>query len=128
VSRDWGYAKEYVEGMHRMMQYDVVGTFILATNRTATVREFVDLSFNALDINLLWEGAGINACAFDRDSGQLRVRVDQQFYRPNEVGTMMGDATKALKVLGWQANTRLEQLCQMMVHEDVHRVEQRLSF
>ena len=128
VSRDWGYAKEYVVGMQRMMQHDTADTFVLATNRTASVREFVDLAFKAVDIDLIWEGFGINACALERGTGQLRVRVDEQFYRPCEVGTMQGDASKALTILGWQATTNLEQLCQMMVQEDIRRVEQGLTF
>jgi GDPmannose 4,6-dehydratase len=128
VTRDWGYAKDYVDGMYRMMQHDVPDTFILATNRTASVRDFVDLAFKVVDINLLWEGSGINSCAFDRNSGRLMVRVDEQFYRPREVENLMGDATKALNVLGWQANTRIEQLCKIMVSEDLYRVEQQLQF
>jgi GDPmannose 4,6-dehydratase len=123
VSRDWGYAKEYVVGMHSMMQQEFADTFILATNRTATVREFTDLSFQAANIDLIWEGTGLNTYAVDRKSGQFRVRVDQQFYRPCEVGMMQGDASKARELLGWQANTRLEQLCLLMVQEDLRRVQ-----
>lgn len=128
VSRDWGYAKDYVVGMYKMMQQEAADTFVLATQRTATVRDFTDLAFKVAAIDLVWEGSGINACALDRCSGQLRVRVDEQFYRPCEVGMMLGDASKALDVLGWQATTGLEQLCQMMVQEDVRRVEQGLPF
>ncbi len=128
VSRDWGYAKEYVVGMHRMMQHDVADTFVLATNRTASVREFTDLAFQAAGTDLIWEGTGLNAFAIERKSGQLRVRVDQNFYRPCEVGTMQGDASKARDLLGWQANTRLEQLCQLMVQEDLRRVEKGVPF
>ncbi len=114
--------------MYRMMQHDVADTFVLATNRTASVREFTDLAFQAVGTDLVWEGTGLNACAIERKSGQLRVRVDQQFYRPCEVGTMQGDASKARDLLGWQANTRLEQLCELMVQEDLRRVEKGVPF
>lgn len=128
TSRDWGYAKEYVEGMYRIMQHNTADTFLLATNRTATVREFTDLVFQAVGIDLVWEGTGIDEYAIERKSGQVRVRVDEQLYRPCEVGTMQGDAGKAHELLGWRAQTTLEQLCQLMVREDIRRVEKGLPF
>jgi len=128
ISRDWGYAKEYVVGMHQMMQHSMADTFVLATNRTATVREFTDLAFQAAGIDLVWEGSGLDTCASERKSGQVRVRVDEQFYRPCEVGIMRGDASKAHALLGWRAQTTLEQLCGLMVQEDLRRVEQGIPF
>lgn len=128
VSRDWGYAKEYVEGMYQMMQQEVADTFILATQRTETVRDFTSLAFKAAAIDLFWENSGINTCGFDIKTGQLIVRVDEQFYRPSEVGIMLGDASKALDKFGWKPATNLEQLCQLMVQEDIRRVEQGLIF
>lgn len=128
ISRDWGYAKEYVIGMHKMMRHPVAETFVLATNRTATVREFTDLAFQAAGIDLVWEGSGLDARASERKSGQVRVRVDEQFYRPCEAGIMRGDSSKAYSLLGWRAETRLEQLCGLMVREDLRRVEQGIPF
>lgn len=124
TSRDWGYAKEYVEGMYRIMQHHTPDTFVLATNRTATVREFTDLAFQSAGLDLVWEGEGLGAKAMDRKSGKVRVRVNEQFYRPCEVGTMRGDAGKASSSLDWRAQTTLEQLCGLMVQEDLRRVEQ----
>lgn len=128
ISRDWGYAKEYVEGIFRIMQCDTADTFVLATNRTATLREFTDLVFQAVGIDLVWEGTGLDTRAIDRKSGLVRVRVDKQFYRPCEVGTMQGDASKAYKVLGWRAETTLEQLCHLMLQEDLRRVKQGFPY
>lgn len=128
TSRDWGYAKEYVEGMYRMMQHDTADTFVLATNRTATVREFTDLAFQVVGIDLVWEGIGLDAHAIERKSGRVLVRVDKQFYRPCEVGAMQGDASKARSLLSWSAQTTLEQLCRLMVQEDLIRVDQGLPF
>jgi len=128
TSRDWGYAKEYVEGMYKIMQHEKADTFLLATNRTATVREFTRLAFQAAGIDLIWEGVGIDEFAVERKSGQVRVRVDKQLYRPCEVGTMQGDASKAQKLLGWRAHTTFEQLCHLMVFEDIRRVEKGLPY
>jgi GDPmannose 4,6-dehydratase len=128
VSRDWGYAKDYVVGMYRMMQYKEADTFVLATNRTATIREFIDLSFRVVGIDLIWDGDGVDARAIERKSGKLRVQVDKQFYRPCEIGTMQGDASKAHALLGWQSHTTLEELCELMVKEDLRRVERGILF
>jgi GDPmannose 4,6-dehydratase len=124
ISRDWGYAKEYVDGMYRMMQLDHADTFVLATNRTATIQEFTDLCFNAAGMDLEWEGSGLQTKGIDRKSGKVRVRVDENLYRPCEVGTMKGDATKAARMLGWNARTSLEELSSLMVREDQSRIAQ----
>lgn len=124
VSRDWGYAKDYVDGMHKILQHAIADTFVLATNRTATVREFADLAFQIAGIELVWQGAGLEAHALESKSGRVLVRVDEKFYRPSEVGTMRGDSGKALRSLGWEAETSLERLCELMVEEDL-RLERR---
>jgi GDPmannose 4,6-dehydratase len=128
AKRDWGFAKEYVEGMWRMLQADKPDTFVLATNRTETVRDFVTMAFKAADINLVWSGEGENETASCAKSGKLLVRVNPKFYRPAEVELLIGDPEKAKKVLGWEPKTTLEELCQMMVDADLRRNENGASF
>lgn len=128
AKRDWGFAKDYVEGMWRMMQADVPDTFVLATNRTETVRNFVELAFAAVDISLEWSGkeeAELGKCS---KSGKTLVKINPQFYRPAEVELLIGDASKAKRVLGWEAETTLEQLCDMMVEADIRRNKQGVSY
>ncbi|MFZ6658577.1 GDP-mannose 4,6-dehydratase [Undibacterium sp. TJN19] len=128
AKRDWGFAKEYVEGMWRMLQADKPDTFVLATNRTETVRDFVTMAFKAADIKLVWSGEGENEIASCAKSGKLLVRVNPKFYRPAEVELLIGDPEKAKKVLGWEPKTTLEELCQMMVEADLRRNENGASF
>ena len=110
AKRDWGFAKEYVEGMWRMLQADEPGVFVLATNRTETVRDFVTLAFKAVDVELQWEGSGEQEQATDAATGKVVVRVNPKFYRPAEVDLLIGDPQKAKDVLGWEPKTTLEQL------------------
>jgi GDPmannose 4,6-dehydratase len=128
VKRDWGYAKEYVEGMWRMLQADVADTFVLSTNRTETVRDFVTMAFKAVDIALEWKGSDEQEHAVDTGTGKTVVRVNPQFYRPAEVDLLIGSAQKAHDVLGWKATTHLEALCQLMVEADLERVKSGRSF
>ena len=128
AKRDWGFAKEYVEGMWRMMQADKPDTFVLATNRTETVRDFVTMAFKAADIQLQWSGEGENETATCAKTGKLLVRVNPKFYRPAEVELLIGDPAKAKNVLGWEPKTTLEELCQMMVEADLRRNENGASF
>ena len=121
AKRDWGYAKEYVEGMWRMLQVDTPDTYVLATNRTETVRDFVTMAFRAVDIDVRWQGTGEAEQALCASSGKLLVRVNPKFYRPTEVDLLIGNAAKAKALLGWEASTTLEQLCQMMVQADLQR-------
>ena len=121
AKRDWGYAGEYVEGMWRMLQVPTPDTYVLSTGRTETVRDFVIMAFKAVGIELQWKGKNEHEIAEDAATGKLRVRVNPKFYRPAEVELLIGDPTKAKKVLGWQAKTTLEQLCQMMVEADLRR-------
>jgi len=119
AKRDWGFAKEYVEGMWRMLQANEPDTFVLATNRTETVRDFVSMAFKAVDINLEWKGSAENERGIDANSGKTIIQVNPKFYRPAEVELLIGDPEKAKRVLGWEATTNLEQLCQLMVAADV---------
>ncbi|WP_417787260.1 GDP-mannose 4,6-dehydratase [Stutzerimonas xanthomarina] len=128
AKRDWGFAKEYVEGMWRMLQADEPGVFVLATNRTETVRDFVTLAFKAVDVELQWEGSGEQEQAIDTATGKVVVRVNPKFYRPAEVDLLIGDPQKAKDVLGWEPKTTLEQLCRMMVDADIRRNQQGFSF
>ncbi|MCG2586396.1 GDP-mannose 4,6-dehydratase [Massilia sp. TS11] len=128
AKRDWGYAKEYVEGMWRMLQADVPDTYVLATNRTETVRDFVDMAFKAADIALDWSGAAEQEIGRCRRSGKTLVRVNPAFYRPAEVDLLIGDPGKATRELGWKPETTLEQLCLMMVEADLRRNRQGHSF
>jgi GDPmannose 4,6-dehydratase len=128
AKRDWGFAKEYVEGMWRMLQVDQPDTFVLATNRTVTVRDFVSLSFKAVGIELRWEGAADTERGLDADGGRELVRVNPRYYRPAEVDLLLGDAAKARTVLGWQATTTIEELTRMMVEADIARNTRGFSF
>ncbi|AJQ97340.1 GDP-mannose 4,6-dehydratase [Gynuella sunshinyii] len=128
AKRDWGFAKEYVEGMWRMLQADKPDTFVLATNRTETVRDFVTMAFKAAGIDLRFKGKNENEVAIDVASGNVLVRVNSQLYRPAEVDLLIGNPTKAKDVLGWEAKTTLEELCVMMVREDMRRNEIGFSF
>jgi len=128
AKRDWGFAKEYVEGMWRMLQVDEPDTFVLATNRTETVRDFVAMAFKAADIHVEFKGAGEYETAVDSSTGKTVMRVSPRFHRPAEVDLLIGNPAKATAKLGWKATTTLEQLCQMMVDADLHRNERGFSF
>lgn len=128
AKRDWGYAKEYVEGMWRMLQADTPDTFVLATQRTETVRDFVSMAFKAAGIALEFRGSGENETAVNTATGKAVVRINPRFYRPAEVDLLVGDPSHAGRVLGWKPATTLESLCQMMVEADLRRVERGVSF
>ncbi|MBU2753376.1 GDP-mannose 4,6-dehydratase [Acidithiobacillus sp. CV18-2] len=128
AKRDWGYAKEYVEGMWRMLQADEPDTFVLATNRTETVRDFVTMAAKAADIAIEWRGKGEGETGVDAATGKTIVRVNPKFYRPAEVDLLIGNPAKAKARLGWEPKTTLEELCAMMVEADVQRVQSGVSF
>ncbi|MEX3991338.1 GDP-mannose 4,6-dehydratase [Paraburkholderia sp. EG286A] len=128
AQRDWGYAKEYVEGMWRMLQADQPDTYVLATNRTVSVRDFVNAAAKCLGIEIEWQGTAENEIGRDGKSGKTIVRVNPAFYRPAEVDLLIGDAQKAHDDLGWAPKTSLETLCQMMVEADVARNKKGTSF
>jgi len=128
AKRDWGFAKEYVDGMWRMLQTDTPDTYVLATNRTETVRDFVSMAAKAAGFDLSWHGHGVDEIASDRASGKTLVRVNPKFFRPAEVELLIGNPDKAEKVLGWAPKTTLEELCQMMVEADLRRNESGFSF
>ena len=126
--RDWGFAKEYVEGMWRMLQADEPDTYVLATNRTETVRDFVRMAFKAADIEVEFSGAEEQEVATDVATGKIVMRVNPRFYRPAEVDLLIGNPEKAVTKLGWKPETTLEQLCKMMVNADLIRNRLNASF
>lgn len=128
AKRDWGFAKEYVEGMWRMLQHDEPDTFVLATNRTETVRDFVAMAFKAADIPVEFRGSGLDEVAIDSNTGKIVMRINPAFHRPAEVDLLIGDPAKARAKLGWEAKTSLEELCAMMVSADIVRNERGASF
>lgn len=128
AKRDWGFAKEYVEGMWRMLQIEKPDTFVLATNRTETVRDFVRMAFKGAGFEVEFKGKAENETAVDAGSGKLLMRVNPKFYRPAEVELLIGDPSKAKEKLGWQPHTTLEQLCAMMVEADIERNKSGFSF
>jgi GDPmannose 4,6-dehydratase len=128
AQRDWGYAKEYVEGMWRMLQADKPDTYVLATNRAVAVRDFVTMAFAAIGVELRWEGSGERERAVDAEGGRELVRVNQKFYRPAEVDTLIGDPAKAKADLGWAPKTSVEDLCRAMVEADLARNANGLSY
>ena len=128
AKRDWGFAAEYVEGMWRMLQASDPDTYVLATNRTETVRDFVRMAFGAAGYQLEWAGKGERERGIDVATGRTLVRVNPKFYRPAEVDLLIGSADKAREKLGWLPRTTLEELCKMMVDADLKRNELQPTF
>ena len=128
AKRDWGFAKEYVEGMWRMLQAEESDTFVLATNRTETVRDFVRMAFKGTGVEVEFQGVGEDEKAVDVATGKVVMRINPRFYRPAEVELLIGDSAKAKSKLGWVPETRLEELCAMMVKADLRRNESGVSF
>ena len=128
AKRDWGFAKDYVEGMYAMLQAPKADTFVLASGITTTVRDFVKMSFEALDIALVFEGEGVNEVAKDKKTGKVVVKVNPEFFRPAEVDLLIGDASKAKEQLNWSAKTNLNELCAMMVKADLERAKNGFEF
>ncbi|QSI28761.1 GDP-mannose 4,6-dehydratase [Variovorax sp. RKNM96] len=128
AKRDWGFAKEYVEGMWRMLQVEQPDTFVLATNRTETVRDFVRMAFKGAGIDIEFKGIGEHETAVDAATGNTVMKINPRFHRPAEVDLLIGDPAHASAKLGWAPKTTLEQLCQMMVEADLRRNTQGFSF
>lgn len=126
--RDWGFAREYVEGMWRMLQAEEPDTYVLATNRTESVRDFVRMAFKAADIDVEFSGSNQDEVAINTATGKTVMRIDKRFYRPAEVDLLIGDPAKATSKLGWRPQTSLEDLCRMMVEADLRRNEAGTSF
>jgi len=119
AKRDWGYAKEYVEGMWLMLQHKEAGDYVLATGKTTTIRDFVEYAFQEIGKEIAWEGEGIDEKGIDKATGKVLVQINEEFYRPAEVDLLIGDPTKAKKVLGWEAKTDVQGLAKIMVQKDI---------
>jgi GDPmannose 4,6-dehydratase len=128
AKRDWGFAKDYVDGMWRMLQADIPDTYVLATGRTETIRHFVELTARHVGYDIAWQGVGVDEIGVDQKTGKTLIKINPQFYRPAEVELLIGDPSKAKKDLGWEATTSLEELCNMMVEKDLYRVEKGISY
>ena len=128
AKRDWGFAKDYVEGMWRILQADKPDTYVLATNRTQTVRDFVTMAFKAADVTVKWQGENEKETATNAATGELLVRINPKFYRPAEVELLIGDPKKARDDLNWEPTSTLEDLCNMMVEADLRRNKAGATF
>ena len=127
AQRDWGHAKDYVEGMWRMLQHDNPEDFVLATGKTTTIREFCNLCFKELGIDIIWEGEGENEVGIDQSSNKVIISIDKNYYRPTEVDLLIGDASKAKKLLSWTPKYDLESLVKEMVNEDYNLFLKKLK-
>lgn len=125
--RDWGYAPEYVEGMWRILQAEKPDDFVLATNETHSIREFVEETFRVLGEEILWKGKGVDEKGYLKSSGKVVVGIDTRYFRPTEVDLLIGDATKAKKVLGWQPKVTFKELVRIMVEADFEKAKKRLE-
>ena len=119
ATRDWGHARDYVEGMWRIVQHDTPDDFVLATGETHSVREFVELAFAETGREIAWRGEGVDEVGFDKATGEKLVSIDPRFFRPTEVDVLLGDPAKAERVLGWKYTTPFPQLVKEMVAADL---------
>lgn len=122
AKRDWGFAGDYVEGMWRILQQDKPGDYVLATNETHTVREFVELSFAEVGVEIEWQGEGVDEKGIDKKTGKVLVAVNPRYFRPAEVELLWGDATKAETELGWKRKVSFKELVSMMVDSDMREL------
>ena len=126
AKRDWGFAGDYVEAMHLMLQQEEAGDYVIATGQTTSVRDFITMTFHELDIQLRWEGSGINEKGIDDTTGKILVQIDPRYFRPEEVDILIGDPSKAKKRLGWEPKVTLPGLVQMMVQGDLGLAKKEL--
>ncbi len=127
AERDWGHAADYVEGMWRMLQQDTADDYVLATGEKHSVRSFVELAFAEAGITLRWEGTGVEEQGFDAQTGQKIVAVDPRYFRPTEVDLLIGDPSKANRVLGWTPQTSFSEMVRQMVAADMDNVPKELA-
>jgi len=122
AKRDWGYAKEYVEGMWMMLQQTKPGDYILATNENHSVREFIEHAFNYIGITIRWKGSGVEEQGLDASTGKTLVRINPRFFRPGEVDELLGDYSLAREKLGWEPRVKFKELVEIMVQRDLERL------
>ena len=119
AKRDWGHAKDYVHAMWLMLQQEKPEDYVIATGETHSIREFVELAFKKIGITIAWKSKGINEVGFDRATGKVLVKIDPQYFRPAEVDLVLGDASKAHRILKWKPSISFQQLVETMVHDDI---------
>jgi len=123
AKRDWGYARDYIEAMWLMLQQDEPDDFVIATGKTHSVREFVELAFKELDIDIEWTGTDVNEKGYDKKTGKCLIEVDPRYFRPTEVDLLLGDPNKAKKILGWDPKTSFKDLVGMMIKSDYELIK-----
>ncbi len=123
AKRDWGFARDYVRAMWLMLQQDTPDDFVIATGEAHSVREFVEKAFKEVEIEIVWEGAGLNEVGRDAKTGNTLVKIDPRYFRPTEVEFLLGDPSKAKAKLGWKPKTSFDELVKMMIQEDVKEAE-----
>jgi GDPmannose 4,6-dehydratase len=119
--RDWGYAKDYVEAMWLMLQQDEPEDFVIATNETYSIRDFIEIATSAIGIEVTWKGEGLNEEGFDQN-GEKIIGINEKFFRPSEIHELKGDSSKAKEVLGWEPKTKFEDLVRLMVESDLRKI------
>jgi GDPmannose 4,6-dehydratase len=125
AKRDWGHAKDFVEGMYKIVQHDNPDDYVLSTGRTETVRNFVEMAFSQVDKNIEWQGEGVDEKGVDKKTGKVLVRISPEYFRPTEVDLLIGDPSKAKKILNWSADTSLEELVEEMVRIALHNAKEK---
>ena len=128
AKRDWGYAPEYCEGMWRILQQKEPQDFVLATGKSSTVRKFVELTFEELDIEIIWEGYGIDEVGRNKKTNKIIIKIDKDYYRPTEIHQLKGDSSKAARELNWAPKTNLEQLVKLMVESDMKKLKEEQGY
>ena len=126
AKRDWGYAPEYVEGMWKIMQHDVPDDFILATGKTYSVREFIEIAFGYFEEEITWKGKGVDEVGILSSSGKAVIEINKKYFRPTEVDLLQGDYTKAKKILGWEPKILIKDLVRIMVESDYKKIRKRM--
>ena len=128
AKRDWGHARDYVDGMWRMLQHDVPEDFVLATGKMYSVRDFVELAFSHVGMEIEWRAQGVDETGIDRKSGRKVVAIDPRYFRPTEVELLLGDASKAARLLGWTPQVKFTDLVQEMVAADLKLLQSEPDF
>ena len=128
AKRDWGYAPDYVEAMWLILQQDKPDDYVIATGESHTVKDFCELAFKEVGMDIEWQGTGIDEKAIDTKNGRTLVRVDPKYFRPTEVDYLLGDATKAKKKFGWKPTVKFEELVEIMVNADLNNHEEPVKW